>query len=67
MILPIKHIENWRLICQRNKLQTDKGAILENYTIVDHNNRIEEWVMARKENDFKYNTPFKCPYEIVQT
>ena len=28
--------------------------------------RIGDWVMVRKNSDFKYETPFKVPYEIIQ-
>ena len=66
MILPLNHIANWGLIRQRKQAQIDKDVICENSTRVDHDYRIGEWVMARKKNDFKYETPFKGTYEIVQ-
>ena len=48
VILPINHIANWRLTCQRKQAQIEKDAIHENLTRVDHDYRIGEWVMIRK-------------------
>ena len=67
MILPINHIANWRLIRHRKQAQIDKDVNRKNSTRVDYDYRIGDWVMVREENDFKYETPFKGPYEIVQT
>ena len=35
MILPIKHIANWRHICQRKQKQIEKYAIKKNFTEMD--------------------------------
>ena len=49
MILPINHIANWKLICQRKQVQIEKDILRENSTIVNHDYRIGEWVKVRKE------------------
>ena len=47
MILPINHLENWRLILQRKQVQIDKYVIRENSTTVDHGYIIGYWVMVK--------------------
>ena len=42
MILPIKHIANWRLIRQSKRAQIDKDVICENFTRVNHDYRIRD-------------------------
>ena len=48
MILPINHLENWRVIRQRKQAQIEEDVILENYTRVHHDYRIGDWVMVRR-------------------
>ena len=47
MILPMNHIDNWRLILQRKQAQIEKDVIRENSTRVDHDYIIGEWFMVR--------------------
>ena len=47
MILPINHLANWILICQRKQAQIDNDVIRKNSTRVDHDYRIVDCVMVR--------------------
>ena len=58
MILPINHIENWRLIRQCKQAQIYKDVIRKNSTRIDHNYVIGDWFMVRENNYFN-ETPFK--------
>ena len=48
MILPINHLDNWRLIRQRKQAQIDKDIIRKISTRVDHDYRLGDWVMVIK-------------------
>ena len=66
MILPINHMANWRFIRQHKQAQIDKDVIWENSTRVDHDYTIVYWVMVRKNNYFKYETPFKVCMKLFK-
>ena len=66
MILPINHISNMRYIRHRKQEHIEKYVIHENSTIIDYNYNIGYKVMVRRNQAYKYKTPFKGPYEIVQ-
>ena len=40
MVLPIKHIENWKLIRHRMQVQMNYDNKCENKNIVDHNYQV---------------------------
>ena len=67
MILPINHLANCRFICQRKQAQIEKDVIREISTIINHDYSVGYQVMVRGRDDFKYETSFKVPYDIVQT
>ena len=66
MILPINNLANWRFIHQHKQAQIEEDLIRKNCTRTDHNDRVGDQITVRKK-DFKYETPFKGPYDIVQT
>ena len=50
----------------KQQAQIDREVTNENYTRVNYDYIIGYRVMLRKHNDFKYETPFKGPYETFQ-
>ena len=66
MILPIIQLVNQRFIRQHKKAQIEKDVIFEKSTRIDHDYRVGDQIMVSKK-DFKYKTPCKGPYDIVQT
>ena len=67
MILPITHIEDRRYICHRKQTQIDNGIIQEKANIIDHDYRVGDKVMKLTKSAYKYETPYRGPYKIVQT
>ena len=67
MTLPINHLANCRFILQRKQGKIEKDILCKNSTRIDHNYRVGNHTMVRKQNDLKYETPFKGLYDIVQT
>ena len=67
MILPINHIASWRYIRQRKQTQIEKDVICENSTRIDHDYRFGDKVLVRRNQAYKYETPFQGPYGIIQT
>ena len=67
MILPINHVADWRYICQCKQTQINKYSIRENTTRIDYDYRVGDQVIMDKKFAFKYETPFKGPYENFQT
>ena len=65
-ILPINHVAGWIYIYQRKQAQIDIDAIHENSTRIDHDYLVVDQVMTRTKLVYKYETPFKGPYGIVQ-
>ena len=67
MILPINHIANWRYIRQQKQEQIEKYAIHKKTTRIDYDYNIGDSVMVRRNQAYKYETPFKGAYESIQT
>ena len=47
-------------------MQINKDIDCENTTIIDHDYRVGDKVMTKMRLAYKYETPFRGPYEIVQ-
>ena len=54
-------------MCQRKQAQMQKYAFRENTTWIDYDYRLGYQVMIRYKASFKYETPLKLAYDIVQT
>ena len=67
MILSINNVAYGRYISQHKQPQINKDIIRENTTIIDHDYREGDTVTTTNMSAYKYKTPFKGPYEIVQT
>ena len=67
MILPINHVEDWRYISQRKQTQIYNDVIRKKTTRIDHDYRVGDKVMTLTKSEYKYETPYRGPYEIVQT
>ena len=67
MILPINHIANWKYIRQQKQAQIEKYIICEISTRIDYDYNIVYKLMVRRNRDYKYETPLKGLYEIIQT
>ena len=48
-------------------MKIDKDVICKNTTRIYHNYRVWDKVMTLTKSAYKYDTPFKVLYEIVQT
>ena len=66
-ILPIIHIEIWRYICQRKHAHIEKDVIREISTRINYDFNTGDKVLVRKNQAYKYETPFQIPYENFQT
>ena len=66
MILPIKHNADWELICRRKQTQINKDNIHENRHRVDHDCKVADNVIITKYTAYKYETPCKVPFLIIQ-
>ena len=66
MILLINRIANWIYILERNQIEIEKHAICKNSTIIYHDYNIGHKVTVRRNQAYKYETPFQGPYKIVQ-
>ena len=66
MILPIKHITDWELICQNNQAQIKKDAVCENQTIITYDYQIGDDFLTRNYYSNKYETLFKGRYKNIQ-
>ena len=67
IILPINHISDWKYIRQYKQAQILKGVIHKNCTRTEHDYKVGYQVTIGRKIVFKNVTPFKVPYEIVQT
>ena len=54
------------IIHQRKQAKIEKYVIRKKSTRIDHNYRVGDQVMIKIKTEFKYETPFKGLYEIVQ-
>ena len=66
MILPIEHISNCKLIWQNKQSQINDDNILENMSTVDYGYQVRDKVMIRNNAAYKYKTPYKGSYKIIQ-
>ena len=67
MIIPINHIPDWRYICKCKQKQINKDVNHENTTRIDHDYRVGDKFMTKNRSAYKLKTPFRVPYEIIQT
>ena len=67
MIPPINHVVDCRYIRQRKQTQINKDVDLENTTIIDYDYRIGDKVITKMRLAYKYETPFRGPYEYFGT
>ena len=65
--LPTNHVEDWKYKHQRNQAQLEKYVIHKNCTRINHDYRVVDQVMIDNKTSFKFETPFKGPYELFQT
>ena len=66
MILLIKHMLDWKLIRQQNQTQINKDNIRENNKRVDHDYKFGDKVMLDNNAAYKYETPYKGLFVIIQ-
>ena len=57
---------DWKYIRQRKQAQIEKEVIHKNYTIIEHDYRVGDQVTIDIKILFKYETPFKGPYEFFK-
>ena len=67
MILPINHVAGGRYTRQRKETQMNKVITGENTPRIDDDYRVGDKVMSKMKSAYKYETPFRCPYEIIRT
>ena len=67
MTLSINCVADWRYKHQRKQLQIEKYIIHKNSTRIDYNYRVGYKVMPKNKTSYKYETPFRGLYEMVQT
>ena len=67
MIPPINYVADWRYIRQRKQTKINKYADRENTTRIDHNYRVGDKFMTNMSSVYKYETPFRGPYETFRT
>ena len=67
MILPIKHIADWRYIRQCNQSQIEKYVISKNSNWINYDHRVGNQVFLSYKAANNRETPFKGLCEIVQT
>ena len=66
MIFNINHTANWEYIKQRKQQIIDKNNKRENAKRKEHVYRVGDKVLLSKGNEFKYETPFSGPHEILR-
>ena len=67
MILTITHVADCRYTCHRKQTQIDNDFIQENANSIDHDYRVKDKVLTLTKSEYKYETPFRGMYIIVQT
>ena len=67
MIISINHVADWRYIRQRKQTQIDNYIIRKNDNRTDHDYRVGDKVITLTESEFKYKTPYRSSYKIVET
>ena len=66
MIIQINHILDWRYMRHLKQVQIEKDLIRKNSNIIDHHYRVGYQVIIQSKRAFKYETPFRGPYEHFQ-
>ena len=66
-ILPITHVADWRYICQHKQTQKYNEVIQEYANRINYNYRLGDKVITLTMSVYKYRTPYRGPYEIVNT
>ena len=66
MIILINHIVYWRLIFQNKRDKIINDNVYGNTSRIDYDYQVGYKVMRKNKADYKYETPFKGPYKIVQ-
>ena len=66
MVIPIKHKSDWELIRQKKLTQINKDNICKNRKRVIHEYKVGDKAMLNIKYVFKYDTPYKGPFEIIQ-
>ena len=56
MILLIKHVADWELICHQKQVKINEYNIRKKSKIVDHNYKVGDKVMLNNNTAFKYQT-----------
>ena len=67
MILPITHISDWKAIRLQIYTLIDNNNKQDNRIQLDHDHRSSDQFLIINEQAFKYKTPYKGLYTIVQT
>ena len=67
MILPITFVSYWRYIRQCKQTKIDNDVIHKNANRIYHYYRVGDKVITQTKSEYKYETPYRGPYEIVQT
>ena len=66
MTLPIKHKVDWKLMSQKKQMQINKDNVRKNNKGVDYEYKVRDKVVLDKYAAYKYGTPYKGPFMIMQ-
>jgi hypothetical protein len=66
MIFNVEHTANWEYIRARKQRLIKKNNTNENKSRIPHTYHVHDKVMLRKGTEYKYETPFSGPHEILQ-
>ena len=58
MILPIKNVVDWELICKRKQMHNNQDNIQKYIHRVDYDYKVRNNVMLTNHIAYKYETPF---------
>ena len=60
------HIDNWKVMIQRKRYLIGNNYKQESHTQLYYGYRVGDNVLLRNKQAFKYYSPYKVPYKIVQ-
>ena len=66
MIFNVEHTANWEYIRARKQRLIKKNNTNENKSRIPHTYHVHDKVMLRKGTEYKYESPFSGPHEILQ-
>jgi hypothetical protein len=66
MIFNVEHTANWEYIRARKQRLIQKNNKNENKSRIPHNYHVNDKVMLRKGTEYKYESPFSGPHQILQ-